>query len=241
MRSCAYVFRSVAIWENWSSAASSGGDCRGLQFGYDVWAKLLSATTTKCAPPNLNVAATAKNQLSGFCYDSAGNLAMNTPCPQPPGTPFTPTFAYDAENRLTQSVVSGVTATYVYDGDGRRVKKPNGKLYWYGLGADPQEEKDFSGTPSADFILFNEKRTRICRYLGYTPFRSHHFLLDMHLPIRYIRAMCTHYKLIHKGARNPTRGLAPACKPCTFSCLPVGEFIIVSLNPVPSAGWTSWT
>jgi hypothetical protein len=60
---------------------------------------------------------------------------------------------------MTQSVVGGVTTTYVYDGDGKRVKKSSGKLYWYGLGSDPAEESNLSGTASADFIFFGGKRT----------------------------------------------------------------------------------
>jgi RHS repeat-associated protein len=50
-------------------------------------------------------------------------------------------------------------ATYTYDGDGRRVKKSNGKLYWYGMGSDTLTETDLAGTPSAEFIFFNGKRT----------------------------------------------------------------------------------
>jgi YD repeat-containing protein len=33
------------------------------------------------------------------------------------------TFAYDAENRLVSSTLNSVTTNYVYDGEGRRVKK----------------------------------------------------------------------------------------------------------------------
>ena len=29
-----------------------------------------------------------------------------------------------------------------YDGDGKRVQKDNGKLYWYGTGSDPLAESD---------------------------------------------------------------------------------------------------
>ena len=32
-------------------------------------------------------------------------------------------LTYDAENRLTQDVSGGVTTTYLYDGDGQRVRK----------------------------------------------------------------------------------------------------------------------
>src|SRR5262249_42489738 len=53
------------------------------------------------------------NQISGYCYDSAGNLLDAGPC----NTPHT--YTYDAENNLSSF---GIT-NYTYDGDGRRVSK----------------------------------------------------------------------------------------------------------------------
>lgn len=54
--------------------------------------------------------------LAGFGYDTAGNLT---------GDPTTPANAmiYDAENKQISYTQAGVTTTYAYDGDGRRVKK----------------------------------------------------------------------------------------------------------------------
>ena len=48
---------------------------------------------------------------------------------------------------------SGVT--YTYDGDGNRVKKSNGTLYW---GAGPMAESDLSGTLQREFIFGGGKR-----------------------------------------------------------------------------------
>lgn len=64
---------------------------------------------TKCSPPNLALTINTLNRIAdpGFTYDAAGNLIAE---PQK-------TYQYDAENRMTQSVVSGVTATYAYDGE----------------------------------------------------------------------------------------------------------------------------
>jgi len=49
-----------------------------------------------------------------------------------------------------------------YDGDGRRVEKSNGRLYWYGTGTDPLDETDLSGnTNNASFyeyIFFDNNR-----------------------------------------------------------------------------------
>jgi RHS repeat-associated protein len=59
----------------------------------------------------------AKNQLVnpqlGITYDVGGNLTAIGGF----------TFAYDAENRLVSSTLNSVTTNYVYDGEGRRVKK----------------------------------------------------------------------------------------------------------------------
>jgi RHS repeat-associated protein len=63
-------------------------------------------------------------------------------------------FSYDAENRLLTA--GGVN--YTYDGDGKRVRKSSGKLYWYGMSSDPLTETDLAGTPSAEFIFFNGRR-----------------------------------------------------------------------------------
>jgi len=48
--------------------------------------------------------------------------------------------------------------TYTYDGDGRRVKTSNGKLYWYGMGSDPLDESDLTGNMGDEFIFFGDKR-----------------------------------------------------------------------------------
>lgn len=64
----------------------------------------------------------AANQVSGYTYDGAGNLNVI------PGTGGG-TFTYNAESEMTST--AGVN--YTYDGDGRRVEKSNGTLYWYGI------------------------------------------------------------------------------------------------------------
>jgi RHS repeat-associated protein len=45
-----------------------------------------------------------------------------------------------------------------YDGDGRRVKKSSGKLYWYGMGSDPLDETDLTGNLTNEYIFFGRKR-----------------------------------------------------------------------------------
>jgi RHS repeat-associated protein len=122
--------------------------------GIDPWGNLTnrSGVIGKTNYEPLNVApASIKNQLNGFCNDSAGNLVLNTACPT--GT-FTPTYSYDAENRLIAT--GGVT--YTYDGNGRRVKKSNGTIYWTGTGSDALLETDLSGNPTAEYVFFNGRR-----------------------------------------------------------------------------------
>ena len=125
--------------------------CWGLQFGYDIWANLLSAAVTKCTAPALSLTVNTSNRITngGFTYDAAGNLTIQGAC----GPVLT--YRYDAENRMTTT--AGVT--YTYDGDGRRVQKSNGKLYWYGMSAlDALLETDLADNTPTEFVLFNGKR-----------------------------------------------------------------------------------
>lgn len=97
----------------------------------------------------LNVSALTNNQLTGFTYDTAGNMTNNGSA-----------FNYDAENRL----VTAGGYTYYYDGDGNRVAKSNGStgtLYWRGPTGDPISESSITGTSQEEYIFFNG--TRIAR------------------------------------------------------------------------------
>jgi len=55
------------------------------------------------------------NQVNNWCYDTAGNLLAPSACPNQ-------IYTYDGENRLTNTA----GYTYIYDGDGQRVKKVAG-------------------------------------------------------------------------------------------------------------------
>ena len=93
---------------------------------------------------------TIKNQLEDtngdYVYDAAGNLTQ----PGPIGGPY----VYDAENHLTSA--DGVT--YTYDGDGNRVMKSNGTIYWYGANSASLEESDLSGNIQRWYYFFNGQR-----------------------------------------------------------------------------------
>src|SRR5579859_4033106 len=63
-------------------------------------------------------------------------------------------YSWNAESEM--KAAAGVT--YGYDGDGRRVYKSSGKLYWYGAGGDILAETDASGNTLAEYVFFGGKR-----------------------------------------------------------------------------------
>jgi RHS repeat-associated protein len=130
------------------STATSGSDCWGQAYGYDAAYKtnLSSITSSKCSSQTMSLTITSKNRISntGFTYDNAGNLTADG----------TYTYAWNALNQLTSA--GGVT--YTYDGDGRRVKKSNGTLYWYGPGGSVLAETDLSANLVREFVYFNGHR-----------------------------------------------------------------------------------
>lgn len=144
-----YTYDSLNRILTASTQATTGTYAWGLQFGYDIWGNLLTASVTQGSPTVLSVAADSSNRVSGYCYDAAGNLLAQSapPCPSP-------TYTYDAENRLKTTA----TITYKYDGDGNRVQKSNGKLYWYGSGSEILDESDASGNITSEYVFFSGKR-----------------------------------------------------------------------------------
>ncbi|MFQ5664071.1 MAG: RHS repeat-associated core domain-containing protein [Terriglobia bacterium] len=116
-------------------------------FDTDIWGNLHTITAVNA--PALSVSFTGKknNRIDQFCYDAAGNLTHQGACP---GS----TYTYNAENRMTAT--GGVN--YTYDGDGRRVMKDNGKLYWYGVSGEVLTESDAVGTITDEFIFFGGRR-----------------------------------------------------------------------------------
>jgi RHS repeat-associated protein len=136
----------------------------------DAWGNLTNKgpVSGKTNTENLNAnPASTKNQLNGFCNDAAGNLVLNSTCPT--GS-FTPTYSYDIENRLTST--NGWT--YVYDGDGKRVRKCNscgtsagGTLYWPSSVSDTVLETDLAGTRKYEYMFYNGQR--IARRDGSNP------------------------------------------------------------------------
>ncbi len=152
----------IATAQTTSTFATSPTNCWGEAFFYDnlttsggAWGNLtkiqpLSSAYTGCTQESgLSIIATNKNQISGDTYDAAGNLINDG---------LGHAYTFNAENQLLTA--GGVT--YTYDGDGKRVKKSSGTLYWYGAGSDALSETDSTGVLQDDFIFF--AGARIARY-----------------------------------------------------------------------------
>src|SRR5271165_3020379 len=161
------------------SQATSGPNCWGDSFTIDPWGNLTGKTVTQCSAESLTAPATVQNQVSGYCYDIAGNLLGTSACPT---LPYAPTYLYDAENRL-RSINDIVTPHYWYDGDGKRVIKTlsggANRLYWTGTGSETLTETDLSGNATADYIYFNGKR--VARLDNPTGTASVHYYFSDHL------------------------------------------------------------
>jgi RHS repeat-associated protein len=137
------------------TVSTTGTNCWGEQYSYDNWGNLLSIAGitpqyTGCSQESgFTNTMTANNQIAGFCYDAAGNLLAQSPSPC-----TSPTYTYNAENQLTST--AGVT--YTYDGEGKRVEKSNGKLYWYDTSGNVLDETGTTGSFTYEYIFLGGKR-----------------------------------------------------------------------------------
>ena len=165
---------------NAQSAATSGNDCWGQNFGPDGLTaddavgnltKINSGTQapTFCPFGLLNATVDANNHIntdSTFAYDAAGNMTKDGS-----GTGYLYTF--DDEGHLALAAgPAGGPYCYVYDGNGLRVAKQSSattcssgtvtKLYWRSISGDTIAETDSSGstTNSAynEYVFFAGRR-----------------------------------------------------------------------------------
>jgi RHS repeat-associated protein len=152
-RSQSFAYDSLNRISTANTTSTTGATCWDEAFGYDSWGNLLTIgriTGYACSNEELlNASATPQNRVSGNTYDTAGDLTS---------IPAIATYTFNAENQLT----SAAGVTYTYDGDGKRVKKSSGKLYWFGMGSDPLDETDLAGntnnTSFNEYIFFGGKR-----------------------------------------------------------------------------------
>ncbi len=132
------------------TSATTGSNCWGETYTIDQWGNLtvIGAVSgySGCTQENLAVSATTNNQLSatGYSYDTSGNML----------TDGANTYGYNAESEIK----SAAGVNYTYDGDGNRVEKSNGKIYWYGAGTEILDESDTSGNITNEYVFFGGKR-----------------------------------------------------------------------------------
>jgi len=129
-----------------ATKAISGNDCWGQNFGPDTVANLTSISVSQCSAGSLNVSSDGYNHLSatGYSYDNAGDMKNDGSY----------TYTYDAENRIT----SANSVSYTYDGNGLRVKKSSGTLYWRSISGDVLAESDLQGNITNEYVFFAGRR-----------------------------------------------------------------------------------
>lgn len=147
-----------------SSGKTSASSAWGTNYTYDAWGNLTQKTAMAGTQSgeNFSQAALPTNRLTGFSYDAAGNTTgdgINS-------------YVYDGENQIVS--VAGVT--YTYDGDGARVKKSSGRLYW-AASVGTVAESDLSGTLTAEYIFFGGERIARRDY----PSGAAHYYFSDHL------------------------------------------------------------
>lgn len=141
-----YAYDNLNRISSAATQATSGNDCWGQTFGIDVVANLTSMSVTQCGGGPLSASTDGYNHLTGtgYSYDHAGNMTGDGSY----------TYSYDAESRITS--VNGVN--YSYDGDGLRVRKSSGTLYWRGISGDTLAESDLNGNISSEYVFFAGRR-----------------------------------------------------------------------------------
>jgi YD repeat-containing protein len=146
-RTQSFSYDSVNRLASAQTASTSGANCWGETYTYDEWAnlKIIGSVSgyTGCTQESLSVSPNSNNQLSGLSYDAGGNVLYDG----------TNTYLWNAANEMT----SAAGVNYTYDGDGKRVEKSNGKIYWYGPGGEVLDESD-GGNITDEYIFFGGKR-----------------------------------------------------------------------------------
>ncbi len=149
-RSQSFAYDQVNRISSAQTSSTSGSNCWGEAYGYDQWANLTTIGAASgysgCTQESLSVTAGTTNQLTatGYSYDALGNML----------TDASNTYVFNAESEIE----TAASVNYTYDGDGDRVEKSNGKIYWYGAGAEILDESDGSGNFTDEYVFFGGKR-----------------------------------------------------------------------------------
>jgi RHS repeat-associated protein len=160
-RSQAFVYDSLNRIQTAGTVNTSGTNCWGETYGIDAWANLYSLAlpssySSSCSHETpFSYTIPNNNQLpsaSGFTYDAAGNLMASG----------LGNYVYNAEHQMTSVTVASMTTTYSYDGDGKRVEKSGGRIYWYGGGSEALDETDLTGNTNnstfSEYVSFGDRR-----------------------------------------------------------------------------------
>lgn len=123
--------------------ASTWGD----SYTYDNWGNLLQKTVTKGSAENMALLVNNKNQVTTFNYDAAGNVLSDGSV----------SMTYDAEGHMITAAGAGFNDIYTYDGDGHRVRKSDGTLYWVDDNFHPLSIGTASGL-AKDFVFMGDRR-----------------------------------------------------------------------------------
>ncbi|HWZ99247.1 MAG TPA: RHS repeat-associated core domain-containing protein [Candidatus Dormibacteraeota bacterium] len=148
----------ISTTQTTANHSQDAANCWAESYSYDPWGNLLKlgldtigqsgfvGCTRESGFDFTNFTGT-NNRITatGYAYDSAGNLITN---------PGVGTQTFDTENRL----VSAGGVTYTYDGDGKRIMKSNGTIYWYGMNSDALMETDLTNTMKFAFQFFAGRR-----------------------------------------------------------------------------------
>ena len=122
-----------------SAHCPDGQNTQAFSYAYDRYANLWQKNVTAGTGPMLSVTFSTgnNNRIDTFSYDASGNLLNDG----------THAYTYNAESEIIQ-VDSGTTATYLYDADGRRVRKTTATAtvdYVYDLAGHQIAEINSSG------------------------------------------------------------------------------------------------
>lgn len=152
-RSAVFTYDSLNRITQANTVNTTSANCWGEAYTIDAWGNLTninpaSGMSGSCTYESLSAGpASTSNQLTGYSYDAAGNLLLNS------------SFYYDQENRLYNP---SAPYTYLYDADGVRIRKAAsstvGTFYWTGPSGEYLTEANGSGTINEEYIYFNGAR-----------------------------------------------------------------------------------
>ena len=207
-RSQSFTYDQVNRILSAGTLATTGQYCWGYQYSYDAWGNLLSQAGwtpnySACTETLMgSVTADGNNHISGFSYDASGNTQNDGTYP----------YTWDAESQMK----SAAGVNYAYDGDGRRVFKSSGKLYWYGAGGDILAETDASGSTTAEYIFFGGKRIAMLPAGGNAQFYVEDFLGSSRVVTQNNGVVCYDADFTPFGGDRPYTDNCPAANNYKF-------------------------